>query len=167
MNKKIIAICVVVLVLSAGAALIFGGYFNRATSGTDFTSADLQNMTWNDVLAKARGQTVNWYLWGGDPNTNNFIDNQISQEAANYGITINRVPLTDITLAINKVAGEKQAGKNTGGSVDLVWINGANFMTMQQGNLLFGPGLARYRTPFWSTGVTHPFRRYGLPSQRL
>jgi putative spermidine/putrescine transport system substrate-binding protein len=139
MNKKIIAICVVVLVLSAGAALFFGGYFNRVNSSPDFTSADLQNMTWDDVLAKAKGQTVNWYLWGGSQNVNNFLDNQVSQEAAKYGITINRVPLTDVTIAINKVAGEKQAGKNTDGSVDLVWINGANFMTMQQGKLLFGP----------------------------
>jgi ABC-type uncharacterized transport system YnjBCD substrate-binding protein len=136
-NKKGIAICLVLLALFAGVGLIY--YLGKATPSTDLTPADLQNMTWNDILAKARGETVNWYLWGGDPNTNNFIDNQISQEAATYGIKINRVPLTDITIAINKVAGEKQAGKNSGGSVDLVWINGANFMTMQQGNLLFGP----------------------------
>ena len=171
MNRKIVAICVVVLVLFAGAALFFGGYFNRVNSGADFTSADLQNMTWNDVLAKARGETVNWYMWGGDPNTNNFVDNQISQEAATYGITIKLVPLTDITEAINKVAGEKQAGKNTGGSVDLVWINGANFYTMQQGNLLFGPWaskvpntvLVNWTDPSIQNDMGYPVNGYESP----
>ena len=28
---------------------------------------------WEDILAKARGQTVYWNAWGGDETTNNFI----------------------------------------------------------------------------------------------
>ena len=66
------------------------------------------------------GETVNWYMWGRDTNTNNFVTNQIAKEAANYGITLNEVPLNDITDGINKVAGEKQAGENSGGGVDLM-----------------------------------------------
>jgi putative spermidine/putrescine transport system substrate-binding protein len=40
---------------------------------------------------------------------------------------------------VNKVLGEKEAGRHSGGSVDLVWINGENFRTMRQGELLYGP----------------------------
>jgi ABC-type uncharacterized transport system YnjBCD substrate-binding protein len=37
-----------------------------------------------------------------------------------------------------RVRAEKAAGK-TRGSVDLVWINGENFLTMKREGLLFGP----------------------------
>jgi putative thiamine transport system substrate-binding protein len=37
------------------------------------------------------------------------------------------------------VLAEKQAGKDAGGAVDLIWINGENFAAMQEAGLLFGP----------------------------
>ena len=42
---------------------------------------------------------------------------------------------------------EKTAGRNTGGTVDLIWINGANFAAMKRHGLLYGPfvdGLPNY-----------------------
>ncbi len=93
---------------------------------------------WEDILAEAKGKTVNFYMWGGDANVNGLVDNDIQTAASEFGITINRVGVTNLSEAINKVAGEKQANKNEGGSVDLIWINGENFMTMKQGELLFG-----------------------------
>jgi putative spermidine/putrescine transport system substrate-binding protein len=35
--------------------------------------------------------------------------------------------------------GEKSAGNNDNGAVDLVWVNAENFRTMKQANLLYGP----------------------------
>ncbi|MGD1941409.1 MAG: hypothetical protein ACFB0G_08840, partial [Leptolyngbyaceae cyanobacterium] len=49
------------------------------------------------------------------------------------------VPLNDTAEAVNKVVGEVQAGVTDGGSIDLIWINGENFRTLKQGNLLYGP----------------------------
>lgn len=97
------------------------------------------DMTWDEVLAEAKGQSVNWYMWGGSAIVNSFVDTVVAGKAAEYGIKINRVGVTAISEAINKVMGEKTAGKNTGGEVDLIWINGANFMTMKQSDVLFGP----------------------------
>jgi len=37
------------------------------------------------------------------------------------------------------VRNEKQAGRATGGSIDMVWINGENFLTLKREGLLFGP----------------------------
>jgi ABC-type uncharacterized transport system YnjBCD substrate-binding protein len=70
---------------------------------------------------------------------NNYVDQQVSAEAAKYGITINRVAVTDASVFVNKITSEKQAGKDTGGSIDLIWVNGENYYTLRQGNLLFGP----------------------------
>jgi putative spermidine/putrescine transport system substrate-binding protein len=141
MNKKIIAIGVVVALLlcSVGVALLFTNKSNNTSSNSDFTSANLQTMSWGDVLEKARGQTVNFYFWGGSTDVNNYVDNQVSAEAAKYGVTINRVAVTDASTFVNLIASEKQAGKVSGGSVDLIWVNGENFQSLKQGNLLFGP----------------------------
>jgi putative spermidine/putrescine transport system substrate-binding protein len=141
MNKKVMAmgIVVVLLVCAVGVALMYTNKSSNNGSSNDFTSADLQNMTWGDVLSNARGQTVNFYFWGGSTNINNYVDNQVSAEAAKYDIKINRVPVTDATTFVNLIASEKQAGKNSGGSVDLIWVNGENFQALKQGNLLFGP----------------------------
>ncbi len=98
---------------------------------------DFANMTWDEVLAEANGQTVNWYLWGGSTQTNDFIDNVVAKEAEKYGVTINRVGVNNITEAVNITIGEKQAGKDENGTIDLFWINGSNFMMMQQAGVTF------------------------------
>ncbi len=112
---------------------------NKANAGNLTVDTDLADMTWDDVLKEAEGQTVNFYMWGGNTQTNDYVDNIIGGEAKKYGVTINRVGVSDITEAINIMLGEKQAGKTEDGECDLLWINGANFMTAKQGDLLFGP----------------------------
>lgn len=93
------------------------------------------NQTWEQIVAAAEGQTVNWYMWGGDERLNSYINEYVAGEAAEFGITINQVKITDTVDAVNKVLGEKQSGKTTGGSVDLVWVNGENFATGKQADI--------------------------------
>mgnify|MGYP001791626351 FL=1 len=96
--------------------------------------------TWDEVLALARGTTVNWAMWGGSDQVNSYADGWVAEQLqTQYEVTLNRVPLNDTVEAVNKVVGEVQAGVTTGGSIDLIWINGENFRTLKQGDLLFGP----------------------------
>jgi putative spermidine/putrescine transport system substrate-binding protein len=98
-------------------------------------SFDINN--WNSVLAAAKGQTVNWYIWGGSESINSYVDNFYGKALKDrYGITLNRVPVADTVDAVNQVLSEKQAGKDPG-AVDLIWINGENFFTLKQANLLY------------------------------
>ncbi|SFG95178.1 putative thiamine transport system substrate-binding protein [Palleronia marisminoris] len=94
---------------------------------------------WGTVLEEARGQTVYWHAWGGSTATNDFITWLGDRVSDEYGVTLEHVKLTDTADAVTRVLSEKQAGANTGGAVDLVWINGANFATMKEADLLFGP----------------------------
>jgi putative thiamine transport system substrate-binding protein len=94
---------------------------------------------WNEMLAKARGQTVYWNAWAGDEKTNAFIAWVGEQVKAQYGVTVQHVRLKDTAEAVTKVVAEKAAGRNAGGGVDLIWINGPNFLNMKQQGLLFGP----------------------------
>jgi len=98
-----------------------------------------QDPKWNDVLAKARGQTVNWNAWAGDEKTNAFIMWVGEEVGRRYGVKVNHVKLKDTAEAVTRVVAEKAAGRNADGTVDLVWINGPNFLAMKQQGLLFGP----------------------------
>ncbi|MBI2333774.1 MAG: ABC transporter substrate-binding protein [Chloroflexi bacterium] len=96
---------------------------------------DINN--WERVLAAAKGQTVNWYIWGGSDSINAFVDNFYGKALKErYGITLNRVPIADTADAVNQVLSEKQAGKDPG-AVDMIWINGENFFTLKQADMLY------------------------------
>lgn len=94
---------------------------------------------WSETVARAKGSTVYWNAWGGDERTNAFIA-WVGEEVENrYGVTVRHVKLADTAEAVTRVLAEKTAGKDSGGAVDLIWINGANFLSMRDQSLLFGP----------------------------
>lgn len=96
--------------------------------------------TWDEVVAAADGTTVNWFMWGGADTINTHVDEAIGGPLLDqYNLTLNRVPLENTADAVNKVLNEKAAGKDSGGSIDLIWINGENFRTLKDAGLLYGP----------------------------
>jgi putative thiamine transport system substrate-binding protein len=94
---------------------------------------------WEAVLAEAEGQTVYFHAWGGAEQSNDHIAWAGEQLAARHGVTVEHVKLSDTAEAVSRVLAEKTAGRDTGGAVDLVWINGENFAAMKAQGLLFGP----------------------------
>lgn len=94
---------------------------------------------WDAVLAKARGQTVAFNAWAGDERTNAFIAWVGTEVEKRYGVRVTHVKLKDTAEAVSRVVAEKAAGRDAGGSVDLVWINGPNFLAMREQKLLHGP----------------------------
>ncbi|RMH47275.1 MAG: ABC transporter substrate-binding protein [Alphaproteobacteria bacterium] len=97
---------------------------------------------WPEILAAARGQTVYWNAWAGDPRTNDFIAWVGRQTEARFGVRVVHVKLTDTAEAVTRVLAERAAGRDSDGSVDLIWINGPNFLAMKRHGLLFGPFVA-------------------------
>ncbi len=94
---------------------------------------------WDAVLAAARGQTVYFNAWGGSERINAYIAWAGMRVAALHGVTLRHVKLSDTAEAVSRVLAEKAAGRDSDGSVDLVWINGENFAAMKANGLLFGP----------------------------
>ena len=94
---------------------------------------------WEQVVAKARGQTVYFNAWAGDEQTNAFIAWAGEQVKARHGVNVVHVRLKDTAEAVTRVVAEKTAGRQQDGTVDLIWLNGPNFLTMKQQGLLFGP----------------------------
>ncbi len=100
-----------------------------ATDAADFAA----------VRERARGQTVFFYAWGGSPQINDYIAWAGARTLARFGVGLTQVKLTDTGEAVSRVLAEKEAGRDSGGAVDLVWINGENFAAMKEKGLLFGP----------------------------
>ena len=129
MNFKLLRKLLVVVLVATIPGIIATAPSN-ATGTTTYTSPE-----WNKILKEAKGQTVNWYMWGGGAKINDYVNDYIGAEAKKLGVTLNQVKLNGTPEAVNKVLGEKQAGKNTGGSVDMIWINGENFATGVQADI--------------------------------
>lgn len=122
------------LVAAGAAALSACGSGGAApTAARPANSAPVSG--WAATLAQARGQTVNWYMYGGDETLNSFVNGYVSQQLRAVGVTLNQVKITDTVDAVNTVLAQKQAGKDTGGAVDAIWLNGENFATGVQADL--------------------------------
>lgn len=94
---------------------------------------------WSAMERRARGQKVFFNAWGGSERTNSFIQWAATEVRERYGISLEHVKLTDTAEAVKRVRSEKAAGRTSAGSVDMVWINGENFLAMKREQLLFGP----------------------------
>ena len=94
---------------------------------------------WSDIEEKARGQVVYFNGWGGADPINDYIRWAATEIKERYQITVKHVKVTDIGEVVSRILAEKNSGRTSGGSVDLMWINGENFNTMKKNGLLSQP----------------------------
>ena len=129
---------VAVLILALVALQVRAG--GNAEPDTPGFAARFPSMSWEEITAEARGSDLYWYMWGGSESINRFVQEYVAERLRDdHGIHLHVVPVTDASVFVSKVLGERQAGRISGGSVDLVWINGENFRSMREAALLFGP----------------------------
>jgi len=96
------------------------------------------NADFDKILEEAKGSTVNFYGWGGDEDRNRWLNQTVAPMLKEkYDITLEVVGM-DIDNILAKLAGEKQAGLKEG-TIDMIWINGENFYSAKENDLLFGP----------------------------
>ena len=112
-------------------ALIFSVCMSPApTVGSD---------NWQEIVTKARGQTVYFNGWGGSDPINEYIRWASQHVKERYGIEVKHVKVVDISEVVGRILAEKSSGRTVGGSVDLMWINGENFHAMKKNGLLQPP----------------------------
>jgi putative spermidine/putrescine transport system substrate-binding protein len=153
-----------VLLIVSGIVLA-GCSQNQSPSGSDATG-DLLNAEWEQVAQKAKGQTVNLYMWGGSDSINRYIDEWVSPRLKQQSeVSLKRIPMNDTKDIINKLLAEKQASQEQG-TIDIMWIN---FKTSKEQGLLFGsfapklPHAQRY-VDLDSPDIANDF---GLPTEGM
>jgi putative thiamine transport system substrate-binding protein len=112
--------------------------FGGIAGGLQASPARADAAAWARLVERAKGQTVYFNAWGGSPTINAFIGwagEQIFQQA---GVRVVHVKVSDTADVVKRVRNESAAAK-LDGSVDLVWINGENFLAMKRERLLLGP----------------------------
>lgn len=128
---------------------IFAAGLTAAVSSFSTVAMAQDVADWTSIEKAASGQTVYFNAWGGSENINAYIEWVGTEMKARYGVDVVQVKLEDTASAVSKVIAEKAAGKDEGGSVDLIWINGENFVSMKKQGLLLSPGWAT-SLPNWA-----------------
>ena len=109
-----------------------------SASAASTASASETGSGFDKLVEAAKGTEVSFYGWGGDDNLNAWLDGYFAKRLKDkYDITLKRVPM-DIDKILSQLSGELQAGKSDG-DIDMIWINGENFKTAKENNMLFGP----------------------------
>jgi len=108
-------------------------------------------LSWAQVEAQARSEgRVRWYHWGGSEELNLWIDAVVVPALAAQGVRVESVRVPATRDAVDAVLADAAAGRGVGrGSVDLIWINGDNFRSLAQADLLFGPFADRLPNARW------------------
>ena len=125
----------------SGALIVLtsAGGFGACARGADHaaTAAQLRAMTWAELEAAARGQTVTIRMWRGDQSINQFTDGWVAPHVAReFGVTLRTVEGQGPEI-VNALLLERTA--HASGTADLVWINGETFSNLRRENLLLGP----------------------------
>ena len=94
---------------------------------------------WSALEQQARGQTVYFNAWGGEPRINSYLNWVAQALEQRFNITLQHVKVADTGEAVSKIVAERTAGNDTNGSIDLLWVNGENFAALKENQLLFGP----------------------------
>ncbi|KMV30789.1 hypothetical protein AB733_09255 [Photobacterium swingsii] len=127
--------------LSSGATTLLAALAMAVGASTAYaeTHSAPSNQDWLQIVEQAKGETVYFNAWGGSQEINEYLRWAARELQSRYSVTLKHVKVADIAETTQRLLAEKTADKNQNGSVDLVWINGENFRSMKQNELLYGP----------------------------
>lgn len=125
---------------------------------SDTSQKDPLQLSWNDILKEAKGKTVNFMMWQGDPQINKYMNDYIVPAAKDsFGITLH-ISAGQGNQIVSILMSEKEADKNAS-DVDMCWINGETFYQLRQIDGLFGPFVSKLpNTQF--IDFENPFIKY-------
>ncbi|GAA5030218.1 ABC transporter substrate-binding protein [Marivirga lumbricoides] len=112
--------------------------FSSCQNNTSEDQPDLLAQSWEEITDSTAGTTVNFMMWQGSPEINNYINNYVVpsvKEKYNIDLKISGGQGAEI---VQLIMSEKQADVNRG-QVDIVWINGETFFQLNQIKGLWGP----------------------------
>lgn len=128
--------------LALCATLVLVAACARGGDAARLTPAQAATLPWDSIVARARGTTVVWTMWRGDPSINAYVDRWVAPRLKQrYAITLTPVEGQGAEL-VNTLVVERDAGRQVG-TTSLVWINGEAFANLRRANLLFGPWAGR------------------------
>ncbi len=148
------------ILLRALRALLLTVLVGCSGSGGNATQRAQQALAqdWPALEAQARGQTVTWGMWQGDPFINDYVANFVVPEVQRrHGIELQVVSAQGNELVASLMT-EIEAGKNAS-AFDMLWINGETFFQLRQLDALLGPFTTKLPNARY-IDFDNPFIRY-------
>jgi putative spermidine/putrescine transport system substrate-binding protein len=125
--------------------------------------ADPDGLTWAEVERQARGQTVTFVMWQGDPFINAYVQGYVAPRLLQgHGITLKAVSGQG-NLIVSALMTEKEAGKAES-ETDMMWINGETFYQLRQIDALYGPFTEKLPNAAL-IDFTNPFIKYDFQQE--
>ncbi len=130
----------------------------------------LADTSWDEVRREARGQSVTWMMWMGDPYVNAYVRDFVTPRLArDAGVRVRVVGGQGHEIVATLMA-EKEAGQSTS-AIDMLWINGETFYQLRQLDALLGPFVERLpgaaaldlANPYVSIDFQQPIAGYECP----
>ena len=157
------AYCIAVITLLV--AVLWTGGCRKEQS-----TADVEAMNWEQILAAAKGTELNLMMWGGDPYINAYMNNYVKpQLQKQFGVMLN-ISEGQGNKIVQILMTEVEARQATS-QIDLCWINGETFYQLHQINGLYGPftnrlpngGFIDWNNPFINTDFQQPVNGMECP----
>jgi putative spermidine/putrescine transport system substrate-binding protein len=133
-------------------------------------SPQVDNLSWDDVISQAKGQTVKFAMWDGDPMINAYMREFVAPKLKSlYGVELQQIGGQGNEL-VSKLMVDLEAGRNAG-DIDLMWINGETFYHLRKLNALYGPYTDRlpnsqfidWQNPFIAYDFQQPVEGFECP----
>lgn len=120
-------------------------------------------LEWGEVVARARGQTVTWGMWMGDPFINRYVEEYVRPALRErYGVELDVISAQGRDILAMTMT-ELEAGKSVS-EIDMMWINGENFAQLREIDALLGPFTSRLPNALY-IDADSPFIRYDFQKE--
>lgn len=127
------------------------------------TEPDWETLSWAEIDSLARGTTVNFMMWQGDPYINDYMQNYVVPTLkAAHGVDL-QLTNGQGNMIVSVVSGELEAGKKQS-ELDMGWINGETFYQLRQIKGLYGP-FTQYLENQSLINFEDPFIRYDFQQE--
>ncbi len=93
---------------------------------------------WATIVEEAKGQTVYFNAWGGSERINDYLGWAAEQLESRYQVKLVHVKVGDIADIVGQLEAASLVGRDEGGNIDLMWVNGENFAALKKMDLLWG-----------------------------
>lgn len=138
--------------------VIISLFLNACNNNSTTTEKDPSQLSWAEILKEAKGETVNFMMWQGDPQINKYISSfVVPRVKEKYSITL-KTSAGQGNQLVSILMGEKEAEK-TNSEIDMCWINGETFYQLKQIDALFGPFVSKLPNAAL-INFNNPFIRY-------
>ncbi|HMO39349.1 MAG TPA: ABC transporter substrate-binding protein [Saprospiraceae bacterium] len=160
---RIIQLLIVILCIA-----LFSSACNKVNNDT--SAAEVLSLSWDDILAEARGKTLHLMMWQGDPLINAYMQQYVIPALkTQYDINL-RITNGQGNVIVQALLGEIEAGRQRS-ELDLCWINGETFYQLRQIDALFGSFTDRlpnaqyidFANPFIGKDFQQPVEGYECP----